>query len=79
MRESKNMKHFKIIKKDSEIIKLISEDVIHANTPVFSSYEVGMLHNFNPRENPALGEEFFSMPDPTKKRRFQLFNRFADI
>jgi hypothetical protein len=52
---------------------------MYAKKPVFSSSEVGKLYNFNPRENPALGEEFFSKPDPTKKKRFQAFERLTDV
>jgi hypothetical protein len=53
--------------------------VEYAKIPVFSSSEVGRLYNFNPRENPAFGEEFFSKPDPTKKKRFQAFERLNDV
>ena len=55
MRESKNQKYFQRIKEDAEIIKFINEHVEYAETPVFSSSELGKLHNFNPKEYPRLG------------------------
>jgi hypothetical protein len=55
MRESKNKKYFQRIKEDVEIINFINEHVEYAETPVFSSSEVGTLHNFNPKEYPRLG------------------------
>ena len=55
MRESMNTKHFQIIREDAEIIKFINEHVEYAETPVFSSSELGKLHNFNPKEYPRLG------------------------
>jgi hypothetical protein len=36
---------------------------------VFYSSEVGKFKDFNPKENPALGEEFFSENVPNKNRR----------